>query len=174
MNNSESHFFMRELLHARARANGIVMTIRITSDPVDALYWMLPALAHLSHTDRWSVWLTPPFRLESTCFENMGFNLTHTRIVHRSGAHGCGLSLVEQALRCPANAVILAWPQRCQTNDVSLLQRAAHEGGSLGLLFLSDEIYAEPATCKQDKDLGFDRQLKFDMNSDLASHCSPS
>lgn len=135
---SEPHSFMRRLLHAHAKTDGMVMTVRITTHPVDALYWMLPTLAHLSHTDRWSVWLSPPFHLDSVFFRDMGFNLGHTRVVHGHGNRGCDVHLIEQALGCPANAVVLAWPQQWDSNDISLAQQAARAGNSFGLLFLSD------------------------------------
>lgn len=173
MSASESNAFMRGLLHARV-ASGVVMSIRSSSNPMDALYWMLPALAHMSHTDRWSVWLAPPFRPESGCFRNMGFNLTHTRIVHSSGDEGCAVELIEQALRCPANAVILAWPKRVNGDEVSRLQRAASEGSSFGLLFLSDESDTTPTTCRHIVDPGAGHQLMFDMKQDLTSHSAPS
>ena len=150
------------------------MAIRINTDPVDALYWMLPALAHLSHTDRWSVWLAPPFRPESKCFQNMGFNLTHTRIVHGNGGSGCSVGLIEQALRCPANAVILAWPKRCDSQAMSRLQRAACAGNSLGLLFLSDESGAATIIQPTAADIGTDRQLVFNLKRDVTSHSAPS
>ena len=172
--------FMRTLLYERVQTSGGVMSLRIGGDPLDALCWVLPALAHVSHADRWTVWLTPPFRPGSSCFESLGFNLSHNRVVHRSN-EPCNLNLVEQALRCPTNAIVLAWPSHCDDSDLARLQVAAQEGRSFGLVFLCDapvksqRLFEKRALDdKQDPRPEYTRQLDFKLQDDLESHSSSS
>ena len=118
--------------------NKPVMRMCVNGDPVRPLYWMMPALAHASHEDRWTLWLAPPFRLQPAYLRSLGFDLTHTRIVHRSKRLSCSTELVARALRSCTHAVVLAWPRHCGEQDLALLESAAQEGQAIGLLFLSD------------------------------------
>lgn len=181
-NNTHSdkvHSFTRALFYTRAQASGGVMSLRIIGDALHALYWVLPALAHVSHADRWTVWLTPPFRPDSSCFENLGFNLSHTRVVHQNNELPCSLNLIDQALRCPTNAIVLAWPSHCDEEDLSRLQAAAQEGKSFGLVFLSDgfaqkrDLYGQ---CLYENKQGsrpvYTQQLDFKLQDDVMSRSS--
>ena len=175
-NNNEIGSFLQTLPKTCTQTNGGVMSFRVSGNPVDALLWVLPALAHFSHTDRWTVWLAPPFRPDSSCFENLGFNLSHTRVVHRDNEVSRSMSLIEYALRCPTNAIVLAWPAHCGERDLARLQRAAEEGKSFGLVFMPDGFHSQKSIHKneQGKRPEYTKQLNFKLQDDLVSRSAPS
>jgi hypothetical protein len=59
---------------------------------------------------------------------------------------------LEQALRCPDVAAVVAWPQRLTSNAFRRLQLAAEHGGSLGLL-------VRPATARSESSWASVRML---------------
>lgn len=173
--NNEVHPF-RHALQTHTQTTGGVMSIRVNGNPLDALWWVLPTLAHLSHTDRWTVWLAPPFRPDSSCFENLGFNLSHNRVVHRENEVSRSLDLIEHALRCPTNAIVLAWPSRCDDQDMARLQTAAQEGKSFGLVFMSDGFLSQKSLYEKEQGSRqlYTRQLNFKLQDDLESRSTPT
>lgn len=52
---------------------------------------------------------------------------------------------LDQALRCPAVAATLAWPERLDGRTFRRLQLAAEEGGGLGLLLRLEQARHEPS-----------------------------
>ena len=165
----------RQALHDTRTIQG-VMSLRVSGNPLDALWWVLPTLAHASHTDRWTVWLAPPFRPDSTCFENLGFNLSHTRIVHRDHEGSRSLSLIEHALRSPTNAIVLAWPSHCDDQELARLQTAAHEGESFGLVFMPDGFLGQKSLFSKEQSLRpeYTHQLDFKLQDESVSRSSPT
>lgn len=56
-----------------------------------------------------------------------------------------GAWALNQALRCPAVAAVLAWPERLDGRTFRRLQLAAEQGGGLGLLVRPEHARAEPS-----------------------------
>jgi protein ImuA len=52
---------------------------------------------------------------------------------------------LDQALRCPAVAAVVAWPERLAAKTFRRLQLAAEQGGSLGLLIRPEQVRHEPS-----------------------------
>jgi len=52
---------------------------------------------------------------------------------------------LDQVLRCPAVAAVVAWPQRLEAKTFRRLQLAAEQGGSLGLLVRPERVRNEPS-----------------------------
>jgi hypothetical protein len=52
---------------------------------------------------------------------------------------------LDQALRCPAVAAVVAWPERLAAKTFRRLQLAAEQGGSLGLLIRPPRVRHEPS-----------------------------
>jgi protein ImuA len=52
---------------------------------------------------------------------------------------------MDQTLRCPGVAVVLAWPDGLEGHDFRRLQLAAEEGGGLGLLVRPQDMQHEPS-----------------------------
>ncbi|MDJ0958683.1 MAG: SulA-like leucine-rich domain-containing protein [Arenicellales bacterium] len=172
--NDKLRSFRPALLDTRTQMSCGVMSLRVIGNPLDALWWVLPALAQVSHTDRWTVWLGPPFRPDSSCFKSLGFNLSHTRVVYRDNETSRSLDLVEHALRCATNALVLAWPLHCDDQDLAQLQTAAQEGGSFGLVFMPDGFLNQKSLSKKAyrPRPEYTRQLNFELPDELVSRSS--
>ena len=74
----------------------------------------------------------------------LGIELEQTIVVHAPGEADAAWAL-DQALRCPAVAAVLAWPERLDGRTFRRLQLAAEEGGGLGLLLRPEHVRGEPS-----------------------------
>ena len=52
---------------------------------------------------------------------------------------------LDQALRCPAVAAVVAWPEKLDGHTFRRLQLAAEEGGGLGVLIRPERVRHEPS-----------------------------
>ena len=52
---------------------------------------------------------------------------------------------LDQVLRCPAVAAVVAWPERLEAKTFRRLQLAAEQGGTLGLLVRPEQVRHEPS-----------------------------
>jgi protein ImuA len=52
---------------------------------------------------------------------------------------------LDQTLRCPAVAAVVAWPERLDAKTFRRLQLAAEQGGALGLLIRPEQVRHEPS-----------------------------
>jgi len=52
---------------------------------------------------------------------------------------------LDQALRCPGVAAVVAWPEKIDARTFRRLQLAAEEGGVLGLLLRPERVRSEPS-----------------------------
>jgi len=66
-------------------------------------------------------------------------------IVVQAASQADNLWALDQALRCPAVAAALAWPEDLDSRTFRRLQLAAEEGGSLGLFVRPDRVRREPS-----------------------------
>jgi protein ImuA len=65
-------------------------------------------------------------------------------VVHTAGAADDAWAL-DQALRCPGVAAVLAWPEKLDGRTFRRLQLAVEEGGCLGLLIRPESARHEPS-----------------------------
>jgi len=73
----------------------------------------------------------------------LGISLERLLVVQVASAADQNWAL-DQALRCPAVAAVLAWPEELDGRTFRRLQLAAEKGGSLGLLLRSEAARREP------------------------------
>ena len=66
-------------------------------------------------------------------------------ILVRAGSQADNRWALDQALRCPGVAAVLAWPQKIDGRTFRRLQLAAEEGGGLGLLIRPPAAREEPS-----------------------------
>ena len=66
-------------------------------------------------------------------------------IVVQAGSEADNRWALDQALRCPGVAAVLAWPERLDGRTFRRLQLAAEEGGGLGLLIRPPTARQEPS-----------------------------
>jgi len=74
----------------------------------------------------------------------LGIELEQLIVVHAAGPADNTWAL-DQALRSPAVAAVLAWPEKLDGRTFRRLQLAAEEGGGLGLLIRPDAVRHEPS-----------------------------
>ena len=95
---------------------------------------LLPLLVRLSQGERWLAWVGPPYLPFAPALAAAGVELQRILLVAEEDAAQC-LWAVEQLLRSPSCAVVLAWPAQMQPAQVRRLQLAAEQGGGIGVLF---------------------------------------
>jgi protein ImuA len=69
----------------------------------------------------------------------------HRLIVVHAADQSDNAWALDQALRCPGVAAVLAWPEQLDGRTFRRLQLAAEEGGGLGLLIRPDSFRHEPS-----------------------------
>ena len=74
----------------------------------------------------------------------LGIDLERLVVIHATGDADNAWAL-DQALRSPAVAAALAWPERLDDRTFRRLQLAAEEGGALGLLVRGEAARHEPS-----------------------------
>lgn len=73
----------------------------------------------------------------------LGINLVDLILVQPSSTAD-ELWAIDQALRCPGVAAVVAWPERLDGRTFRRLQLAAEEGGAIGLLLRDCRVRHEP------------------------------
>ena len=114
---------------------GALTEILTDMEGIGALRLVMPALAHLSQSEQWLAWISPPHL-------PYGPALCRPRRRARTSAPGVGIGsprerfwALEQSLRAGACSAVLAWPRGLDGRGLRRLQLAAEAGRSLGLLF---------------------------------------
>ena len=74
----------------------------------------------------------------------LGIELENLIVVY-AAAEADNIWALDQALRCPGVAAVVAWPQRLDGRTFRRLQLAAEESGSLGLLMRPATVRHEPS-----------------------------
>ena len=123
---------------------GALSEILMPRQGIGALRLLMPALARLSHDDRWICWVAPPHIPYAPALVSAGIDLSRVLLVHPR-AQQDGLWAVEQSLRSGNCGAVLAWPT---LNDVTVLRRlqlAAEAGDALGFLFRPQRCAAYPS-----------------------------
>jgi hypothetical protein len=127
---------------------GALTEILIPRHGIGELGLLLPALARLSHGDRWLVFVAPPYIPYAPALAAAGVDLSRLLLV-QPRAHRDEAWAAEQALRAGAGAV-LAWPARARGKTLRRLQLAAEAGGAWGVVFrpLGDAAEPSPAALR--------------------------
>lgn len=99
---------------------------------IGELSLLMPALAVLSHEERWIVWVDPPFIPYAPALARFGIDLDRLLLVH---AKREALWAVEQALRSESSIAVLAWLDRANDKALRRLQLAAEERLCWAVLF---------------------------------------
>jgi hypothetical protein len=125
---------------------------------IGELRLLTPALARLSHEEKWLVLVGPPYLPYAPGFEALGVNLSRLVIVHTK-SDGESLWAAERCLRSGACAAVIAWPGPGSERSLRRLQLAAEEGKSLGVIFgpTRNAANASPAPLRIQLSAGRDR-----------------
>jgi len=123
---------------------GALTEILMLRQGIGALRLLMPALARLSHDDRWICWVAPPHIPYAPALVSAGVDLSRVLLVHPR-AQQDGLWAVEQSLRSGTCGAVLAWPTLDDTGMMRRLQLAAEAGNALGFLFRSQRLVRRPS-----------------------------
>lgn len=125
-----------ELLSGGGWPQGALTEILMPRQGIGALRLLMPALARLSHENRWICWVAPPHIPYAPALVSAGIDLSRVLLVHPK-AQQDGLWAVEQSLRSGNCGAVLAWPTLDDSTVLRRLQLAAEAGDALGFLFRS-------------------------------------
>jgi hypothetical protein len=128
-----------DLLPGGGWPQGALTEILMSRQGIGALRLLMPALAQLSHDDRWICWVAPPHIPYAPALVAAGVDLSRVLLVH-PGARQDGLWAVEQSLRSGNCGAVLAWPALDDAAVLRRLQLAAEAGDALGFLFRSQPV----------------------------------
>ncbi|BAU47325.1 CDP-6-deoxy-delta-3,4-glucoseen reductase [Sulfurifustis variabilis] len=112
---------------------GALTELVLARDGVGELRLLLPALARLSHGDRWVAFVAPPYVPYAPALAAAGVDLSRVLLVHPRREDQ--LWAVESSLRSGACAAVLAWIAQAEAASLRRLQLAAEAGGTVGVLF---------------------------------------
>jgi hypothetical protein len=133
-----------ELLPGGGWPQGALTEILMPRQGIGALRLLMPALAQLSHGERWVCWVAPPHVPYAPALVAAGVDLSRVLLVHPR-ARQDGLWAVEQSLRSGRCGAVLAWPTLDDSRVMRRLQLAAEAGDALGFLFRSQRFVQRPS-----------------------------
>ncbi len=119
---------------------GGITEIFYPADYPEALQLILPALAELSHTERWLAWVSPPQAAAAINLKIHGINRSRILQIHPHPTTD-GLWAVEKALRSPTCGAVLSWVAGADHDALARLQNAAEAGNTCGFIFRPDWAY---------------------------------
>ncbi len=114
--------------------SGTITEILIPCLGIGELQLFLPALARLSHGNRWLTFIAPPHIPYAPALAAAQVDLSRVLLVHPRATID-GLWAVEQSLRAGTCGAVLAWPAAADVRALRRLQLAAEAGRSWGVLF---------------------------------------
>jgi hypothetical protein len=123
---------------------GALTEILMPRQGIGALRLLMPALARLSHDDRWICWVAPPHIPYAPALVTAGVDLSRVLLVHPR-AQQDGLWALEQSLRSGNCGAVLAWPTLGDASVLRRLQLAAEAGDALGFLFRPQRFVERPS-----------------------------
>jgi hypothetical protein len=100
---------------------------------IGELSLVLPALARVTHANRYLAWIAPPWLPCPAALAQAGIVLERLLLVRADTPSS--LWAAEQLLRCPHIGAVLAWPVVLDDRQVRRLQLAAEAGGGCGMLY---------------------------------------
>lgn len=101
---------------------------------IGELSFLMPALARITHGERYVALVSPPYIPFAPALNNHGVRLEHLLII-RAEKNTDALWAIEQTLRCKSFGAVLGWPESIRDRDVRRLQLAAEAGRSTGFIY---------------------------------------
>lgn len=132
------------LLPGHGWPRGALTEILCRRDVSGGLHLVIPALARLSQSDRWLVWVAPPYIPYAPTLASMGINLSRMLLIH-ARSNRDNLWTLEQALRSSSGGAALAWLDGVEQRILRRLQLAAEVGHSWGILFRPPRAASQPS-----------------------------
>jgi hypothetical protein len=132
------------LLRGGGWPQGALTEILMARQGIGALRLLMPALARISHEDRWICWVAPPHIPYAPALVAAGVDLSRILLVHPR-AQQDGLWAVEQSLRSGTCGAVLAWPTVDDSAAMRRLQLAAEAGNAPGFLFRTQGFARRPS-----------------------------
>jgi cell division inhibitor SulA/protein ImuA len=123
---------------------GALTEILTRHEGVGALRLALPALARMSHSQRWLAWVAPPHIPYAPSLVAAGVELSRLLLVYPRATSDT-LWALEQAMRSGTCGAVLAWLEGSDTTTLRRLQLAAREGNCWGLLFRPWQAARQPS-----------------------------
>lgn len=120
---------------------GALTEILVPHEGIGELRLILPALAMLSHGDRWLTWIAPPHIPYAPALAAHDIDLSRLLLVHPRQATD-GLWALEQALRASTCSTVVGWTSALPAlheHHLRRLQLAAEDNAALGLLFMPSD-----------------------------------
>ena len=140
---------------------------------IGALRLVLPALAQLSHSGHWIIWVAPPHIPYSPALSEYDLDLAQVLIVDLPDEAGAAkeqtLWAYEQALRFPDCGAALLWLDDVAPLRLRRLQLAAETGRTWGIVFRPEQFGAqaspaplrlELSTCREAQAITLEHELK--------------
>ena len=140
---------------------------------IGALRLVLPALAQLSHSGHWIIWVAPPHIPYSPALSEYDLDLAQVLIVDLPDEAGAAkeqtLWAYEQALRFPDCGAALLWLDDVAPLRLRRLQLAAETGRTWGIVFRPERFGAqaspaplrlELSTCREAQAITLEHELK--------------
>lgn len=123
---------------------GALTELLPSQEGIGELRLLMPALARLSHADRWIAWIAPPRLPYAPALAAAGIELSRVLVVHVQDKAQIPWA-IEQALRHGRCGAVLAWPPPVNMCTLRRLQLAAETGQGWGFLFRAIEQAAVPS-----------------------------
>jgi cell division inhibitor SulA/protein ImuA len=96
---------------------------------------LMPACARLTHTDRWVIFVAPPYIPYAPALASAGVDLSRLLLV-RAESRKDALWALEQALKSRHCGAAIGWLDRSDDASLRRLQLSCEQGGSCGFLFM--------------------------------------
>ena len=114
---------------------------------IGELLLFLPVMLAASQEKKQLVWIAPPYIPYAPALVAQGISLDHLLIIHPPHHKDIPWAM-EKVLRQPRCAIVLTWSSRLAPKMLRRLQLAAEEGGSLGVLFQTENLQSSFAATR--------------------------
>ncbi len=114
--------------------SGTVVELMPVEVGIGELSLLMPALARITHGERYVALVSPPYIPFAPALNNHGVRLERLLII-RAEKNTDALWAIEQTLRCRSFGAVLGWPESIRDRDVRRLQLAAEAGRSTGFIY---------------------------------------
>lgn len=119
---------------------------------------LAPALAELSHGNRWIAWIAPPWIPYAPALLRHGIRTERVLLIRPAQLRDC-LWALEQCMSSGTCAAVLGWPEALQPQHVKRLQLAAQQGQCLGVLMRDARHAQSPSPAPLRLEIGSQRLL---------------
>jgi hypothetical protein len=122
--------------------SGTIVELMPADIGIGELRLLMPALARITHSERYVALITPPYIPFAPALAQQGVRLSHLLIVN-AGTPQDTLWSFEQILRCKSFGAAVAWPPQIKDREIRRLQLAAEAGRNTGFLYRSTSAARE-------------------------------